>query len=252
MAALLRGVRGSTPVRGAGIGCGGPIDPVGGTVSPVNIPEWADFPLRDRVAELVEGLPVMLANDGVCMALGEQRHGAGRGIPDLFGVVVSTGVGGGLVSGGRPVLGRSGNAGHIGHVVVDPDGIECGCGGRGCLETVAAGPSLVRWARQQGWGGTDAATLAAAARSGDAVARQAFRRGGLALGRALASVAAVCDVDLIVLGGGVVESDELLLGPTREALALHARLGYLRGLRVVAASLGPAAGLVGAAALLDA
>lgn len=251
VAAVLREARGSTAVRGAGIGCGGPIDPAAGTVSPLNIAGWVDFPLRDRVAALLDGLPVALANDGVCMALGEQRHGAGRGSPDILGVVVSTGVGGGLVAGGRPVHGRSGNAGHVGHVVVDADGAECSCGGRGCLETVASGPHLVRWARRHGWTGTDAVALAASARDGDEVARRAFRRGGRALGRALASVAAVCDVDLVVLGGGVVESGELLLGPAREALAEHARLEYLRALRMVPAALGAAAGLVGAAALLD-
>lgn len=251
-AALLGEVRGAEVVRGVGIGCGGPIDPAAGTVSPVNIPEWVCFPLRDRVEMLAEDVPVMLANDGVCMALGEQRHGAGRGVPDLLGVVVSTGVGGGLVAGGRPVTGRSGNAGHVGHVVVEPDGDRCGCGGRGCLETVTSGPNLVRRARRRGWVGGDAAELAASARAGDGVARDAFRRGGLALGRALASVAAVCDIDLTVLGGGVVESGELLLGPAREALTEHARLGFLHGVRVVPASLGPDAGLVGAAALLDA
>lgn len=244
--------RGSTPVCGVGIGCGGPIDPAAGTVTPVNIADWVGFPLRDRVAGSVGGVPVALANDGVCMTLGEQRHGAGRGVAQLLGVVVSTGVGGGLVAGGRPVLGRSGNAGHVGHVVVEPDGAVCSCGGRGCLETVASGPHLVRWARERGWNGDGGArALAESARAGDVVARRAFRRGGLALGRALASVAAVCDVDLVVLGGGVVAAGELLLGPAREALAEHARLGYLRDLRVVPGSLGAVAGLVGAAALLD-
>ncbi len=252
VSAMLRDVQGSAPVRGVGIGCGGPIDPLAGTVSPVNIPDWVCFPLRDRVATLVAGLPVALANDAVCMALGEQRHGAGRGAPDMLGVVVSTGVGGGLVADGQPVFGRSGNAGHVGHVVVEPRGAPCSCGGWGCLETVTSGPNLVRWARQQGWAGDDAAALATSARAGDAVARRAFRRGGLALGRALASVAAVCDVDLIVLGGGVMESAELLLEPAREAFAGHARLGFLRDVRMVPASLGAAAGLVGAAALLDA
>jgi glucokinase len=251
VAEVLREAQCATPVGGVGIGCGGPMDPAAGRVSPLNIPDWVDFPLRDRVSALFDGLPVALANDAVCMALGEQRHGAGRGRPDMLGVVVSTGVGGGLIFGGHPVLGRSGNAGHVGHVVVDPDGPECGCGGRGCLEAVASGPNLVRWARRQGWSGTDAIALAASARGGDEVAQRAFRRGGRALGRALASVAAVCDLDLIVLGGGVVESGELLLGPARETLAEHARLEYLRELRIVSAALGAAAGLVGAAALLD-
>lgn len=247
--AVLDEAGGGRPVRGVGIACGGPIDPVAGTVSPINIDGWDGFPLRARVAELVPGVPVELAGDGVCTALGEAHHGAGRGVADLLGVVVSTGVGGGLVAGGRPVPGRTGNAGHVGHVVVEPDGTRCPCGGRGCLETVTSGPSLVRRARGRGWAGTDTSALAAAARAGDPVARAVFREGGLALGRVLASVAAVCDVDLVVLGGGVAAAGPLLLDPVAEALDVHAGLSFLRGLRVVPAELGERAGLVGAALL---
>ncbi|MGI9063131.1 MAG: ROK family protein [Pseudonocardiaceae bacterium] len=244
--AVLDEARDGRPVRGVGIGCGGPLDPVAGTVSPINLPAWDGFPLRERVAALLPGVPVELAGDAVCTALGEARHGAGRGTADLLGVVVSTGVGGGLIASGRPVPGRTGNAGHVGHMVVAADGAGCPCGGRGCLETVASGPSLVRWARSQGWDGTDAADLAAA---GGPVARAAFRRGGLALGRALVSAAAVCDVDLVVVGGGVSRAGALLFDPVREAVAAHAGLSFLRTLRVVPA--GPWAGLVGAAELVD-
>lgn len=247
--AVLDEARGGRAVRGVGIGCGGPVDAVAGTVSPINIDGWDGFPLRSRVAELVPGVPVELAGDGVCMALGEAHHGAGRGVTDLLGVVVSTGVGGGLVAGGRPVAGRTGNAGHVGHVVVEPDGVPCGCGGRGCLETVTSGPSLVRRARARGWVGADAAGLAAAARTGDPVARAVFREGGLALGRVLASVGAVCDFDLVVLGGGVAAAGPLLCDPVTEAIDVHAGLCFLRRLRVVPAELGELAGLVGAALL---
>ncbi len=246
--AVLAEARGGRPVRGVGIACGGPLDPVAGTVSPINLPSWDGFPLRSRVASLVPGVPVELAGDAVCVALGEARHGAGRGTADLLGVVVSTGVGGGVIAGGRPVPGRTGNAGHVGHVIVEADGVACLCGGRGCVETVASGPSLVRWARSQGWDGMDAAELAA---SGGPVARAAFRRGGLALGRALVSAAAVCDVDLVVVGGGVAHAGALLFDPVLEAVAVHARLSFLRALRVVPAALGAHAGLVGAAELVD-
>ncbi|MGH4022478.1 MAG: ROK family protein, partial [Pseudonocardiaceae bacterium] len=150
MAAALDEARDGQAVRGVGIGCAGPLDPDAGTVSPVNIAGWTQFPLVAEVAAVVPGVPVVLAGDGVCMALGEQRHGAGRGHDHLLGVVVSTGVGGGLIASGRPVYGRTGNAGHVGHVVVEPDGDPCSCGGRGCLETVAAGPRLVRWASARG------------------------------------------------------------------------------------------------------
>lgn len=122
-------------VGGVGIASAGPIDLHSGRVSPINIGSWGGFPLRDRVAAAVPGVPVRLGGDGVCMALGEHWLGAGRGARFLLGLVVSTGVGGGLVLDGAPCLGRTGNAGHVGHVVVDPDGSPCPCGGRGCVET---------------------------------------------------------------------------------------------------------------------
>lgn len=235
-------------VAGVGIGCAGPIDTVAGTVSPINIPAWREFPLVERVRELV-GAPVALAGDAVCVALGEHWVGAGQGSSAMLGLVVSTGVGGGLVLDGRPFGGLTGNAGHVGHVVVEPDGAPCTCGGRGCVETVASGPNLVRWARARGWVGADARALAASAHAGDPVAAAAFRRSGRAVGLAVVATAAVCDLDLAVVGGGVAQTGDLLFEPLRATLATHARLSYLRGLRVEPAKLGTAAGLYGAAAL---
>lgn len=235
-------------VAGVGIGCAGPIDTVAGTVSPINIGAWREFPLVERVRELV-GAPVALAGDAICMALGEHWVGAGQGSDAMLGMVVSTGIGGGLVLGGRAFGGLTGNAGHVGHVVVEPDGPTCTCGGRGCAEAVASGPNLVRWARSHGWGGDDARALADAARSGDAVAAEAFDRCGRAVGLAIVATAAVCDLDLAVIGGGVAQTGDLLFEPVRDTLAVHARLSYLRGLRVEPAKLGTAAGLYGAAAL---
>jgi glucokinase len=240
-------------VRGAGIASAGPVDLPSGTVSPINITCWRDFPVRDRVAAAVPGVPVRLGGDGLCMALGEHWRGAGLGAEFMLGVVVSTGVGGGLVLDGAPYSGRTGNAGHVGHVVVDPDGRACSCGGHGCVETVAGGPRMVQWAREHGWvgaPGADAEDLAEAADAGDAVACEAFRRGGAAVGRMIASVAAVCDLDLVVIGGGVAKAGALLFEPLGEALARHARLDFLTDLRVVAAELGTDASLIGAAALL--
>lgn len=235
-------------VAGVGIGCAGPIDTVAGTVSPINIPAWREFPLVERVRELV-GAPVALAGDAVCTALGEHWVGAGQRSDAMLGMVVSTGIGGGLVFGGRPFGGRTGNAGHVGHVVVEPDGEPCTCGGRGCVETVASGPNMVRWARTKGWVGADARDLAAAALGGDPVAGEAFQRCGQAVGLAIVATAAVCDLDLAVVGGGVAQTGDLLFAPVRATLAEHARLSYLRGLRVEPAKLGTTAGLYGAAAL---
>jgi glucokinase len=239
-------------VRGVGISSAGPIDLPGGTVSPINIIEWQHFPIVERVSALV-GAPVRLGGDGLCMALGERWRGAGRGAQFLLGMVVSTGVGGGLVLDGAPYDGRTGNAGHVGHVVVDPDGGPCTCGGRGCVETIAAGPRMAQWARENGWEApaeADAKELADAANAGDQVALRAFRRGATAVAAMIASVGAVCDLDLVVIGGGVAKSGPLLFDPVREALAGYARLDFLRGLRVLPAELGGDAGLVGAAALV--
>jgi glucokinase len=237
-------------VDGVGISSAGPIHLGDGTISPVNIAAWRDFPVRDRVAAAVPGVPVRLAGDGLCMALGEHWRGAGEGAAFMLGMVISTGIGGGLVLDGAPYDGRTGNAGHVGHTIVDVDGPPCTCGARGCVEAIASGPNLVAWARAQGWSGADAKELAAAATTGDDVALRAFRRGARAVAAMIASVAAVCDLDLVVIGGGVANAGPVLFDPLREALGDYAVMDFTRGLRVLPAALGGEAGLVGAAALL--
>ncbi|MBV9089810.1 MAG: ROK family protein [Mycobacteriaceae bacterium] len=242
-------------VRAVGISSAGPIDGRGGTVSPINITAWQHFPIVDRLAAVVPGVPVRLGGDGLCMTLGERWRGAATGADFVLGMVVSTGIGGGLLLDGIPYQGRTGNAGHVGHVVVEPDGEPCSCGGRGCVETVASGPHLTRWALRHGWAGprgADAEQLADAARAGNAVALAAFARGGRALAAVIASVAAVCDLDLVVVGGGVARSGPLLFEPLRDALATRASLEFIRGVRVVQAALDGNAGLIGAAALVNA
>jgi len=147
-------------VAGVGVGCGGPMTWPDGEVSPLNIPAWRGFPLRAKLAARFPGLPVRIHNDAVCVAVAEHWQGAGRGSADMLGMVVSTGVGGGLILGGRLINGGTGNAGHIGHVVVEPEGgPRCGCGGHGCLEAVARGPALTEWALSQGWTPSSTATL---------------------------------------------------------------------------------------------
>jgi len=236
------------PVAGVGIGSGGPMRDE--LVSPLNIPAWRDFPLAERIRALLPGIPVVLRNDAIAMAVGEHAYGAGQGARAFLGIVVSTGVGGGIVLDGEPVLGPTGNAGHIGHVVVDADGPPCACGGRGCLEAIARGPAVVAWAQEQGWsGGADGPALVAAARQGDAVPLAALTRAGRALGLACASVAAVLDLDLIAVGGGLSAAGDLLLAPAVAAFERHARLEFATRCRLVPASLGGDAGLVGAGVL---
>ncbi|QFZ23036.1 ROK family protein [Saccharothrix syringae] len=241
-------------VTGAGIASAAPMDLRTGVVSPVNIPGWRDFPVTARVGALVPGRPVRLGGDALCMALAEYHHGTGRGSGCLLGMVVSTGVGGGFVLDGRPLFGVTGNAGHVGHFVIDPAGPPCGCGAHGCAEAVASGPSMVRWALERGWrppGGTaDGVALAASARAGDPVALAAFRRCGEAVARVVTVAAALCEVDRVVIGGGVAQAWDLLGPAVVEPLADYPGLAFMRRVEVRPAVLGVDSGLIGAAALL--
>lgn len=238
---------------GVAAGTAGPLDRRHGNVSPINIPAWRDFPLLQRLRERFPRKAVLVAGDAICAAIGEHWRGAGQGHRHMLGVVVSTGVGGGLVLDGRVHFGRSGNAGHVGHVIVDLDGEPCPCGSVGCVETVASAPSLVAWARGQGWDPGTRRTcrdLADDARRGVPVALAAFDRAGRALAAGLVSATATCDLDLAVLGGGVAGAGAVLLDPVRAWLTRLAGLAFTTRLEVSAAALGPTAGLVGAAALL--
>jgi glucokinase len=225
-----------------------------GRVSPLNIPAWRSFPLRERLAEHFPGRPVRLHNDAICMAVGEHWRGAGRGRRTMLGMVVSTGVGGGLVLDGRLINGATGNAGHIGHVVVDPDGPDCVCGGRGCVEAIARGPALAAWAQSEGWRPGEASAtakeLADDAAQGHPVGQAALRRAGRALGIGIASATHLCDLEVVAIGGGLAQAGSLLFDPLEEALRAHVGLDYAREVRVVPAALGQSAGLIGAAALL--
>ena len=255
---LLTGSPPPDGLDGVGIGCGGPMAWPAGEVSPLNIPGWREFPLRARMTERFPDVPVRLHNDAVCMAVGEHWRGAGRGRRDMLGMVVSTGVGGGLVLDGRLVDGAAGNAGHIGHVVVEPDGPLCACGGHGCLEAVASAPNLVRWALDNGWvgpagAGADGPTghdLVDDARRGHLVALQALRRAGGAIGVGVASAAHLLDLETVAVGGGLSQAGPLLFEPLEESLRRHLTLSFARGVHVVPAALGQDAGLVGAAALV--
>jgi len=244
-------------LSGIGCGCGGPMEWPSGLVSPLNIPGWRGFPLRERLAERfgASGIPVRVHNDAVCVAAGEHWRGAGRGWRNVLGMVVSTGVGGGLILDNRLIEGSSGNAGHVGHVVVYPDdGPKCECGGRGCLEAIARGPALTAWAQARGWRsdrpGLTAKDLSGDAAQGHPVATEALRRAGRALGIAIASATSLCDLEVVAVGGGLSQAGALLFEPLQESLATYCRLDFARDVRVVPAALGQNAGLVGAAALV--
>ncbi len=243
---------GSPAYDAVGIGCGGPMRWPAGLVSPVNIPGWRDFPLLDRMrGAYAAGRPAAIHNDAVALAVAEHRWGAGRGADNVLGMVVSTGVGGGLVLAGRRVDGASGNAGHIGHLVVDPAGPDCSCGGRGCLEAIARGPAIAAFAVGHGWTGDGTGVaVAEGARGGDGACREAFVRAGRAVGVGIASAAALLDLEVVSIGGGISQSGELFFAPLREAFDEHAGMGFVRRCRIVPAATGPLAGLSGAAALV--
>ncbi|MFI9240762.1 ROK family protein [Streptomyces cinnamoneus] len=240
-------------VRAVGIGSAGPVDAAAGTVSPVNVPGWRAFPLVAEVAGRTDGLPVVLVGDGVAMTAAEHWQGAARGRANALCMVVSTGVGGGLVLDGRLHTGPTGNAGHIGHISVDLDGDPCPCGARGCVERIASGPNIARRAREAGWrpgpdGDTSAAAVAAAAHAGDEVALASFARAAQALAAGIAATAALVEIEAAVLGGGVAGAGEVLFAPLRQRLRDYATLSFASGIEVLPARLGPDAGLVGAAA----
>jgi glucokinase len=246
-----------TEVCAIGVGCSGPMRVFEGRVSPLNIPGWRDFPLRDRLASAFQ-LPAVIVNDAQALALGERWLGAGRGADNLVAMVVSSGVGAGIVVGGRLLRGRTGNAGHLGHIIVWPNGPICGCGARGCVEGVASGTGLRHRLASALASGTvstlsasaTTAEMADAARTGDPLALELFRSGGEAVGRGIASAAALIDVDLFVVGGSIaLRAWDLIGPPLRAEVRRTAQLDFTRDLRVVEAELGDLGGVLGAASL---
>jgi glucokinase len=216
-----------------GIGCGGPMTERGELVSPLNIPGWRDFPLRSRLAELT-GLPTWIDNDAKALALADGWVGEAVAVRNYVSMVVSTGIGGGIVLDGRLLDGETGNAGHIGHVVVEPDGRVCTCGGRGCLEAEASGVAI-----------------AAITGRSPALARpEVIERSGRLVGRAVASVANLLDLQLASVSGSVALGfGARFFQAASDELAARARLLFSADCRIVPSRLGPAGPLIGAGAV---
>jgi glucokinase len=214
-----------------GVGCGGPMSPGGEEVSPLNITGWRGFPLRRRVAE-VTGLPTYVDNDAKALALGEGWIGAAKGHEDFIGMVVSTGVGGGVVLDGRLLSGRLGNAGHVGHVIVVPEGRVCPCGGRGCLEAEASGTAIA----------------AITGRPASEASPEMVERTGRLVGLAVASVVNLLDLPLAVVSGSVALGfGEPFFAAAQAEMDERCRLAFARGATVVPGGLGDGGPLVGAA-----
>lgn len=234
-AALLAAVEAVEPgdVVACGVGSIGPMTRHGRTVSPLNTPGWRGFPLLARLEDAL-AMPVVVDNDAKALAVGEGWKGAGAGVGSFLAMVVSTGVGGGLVVDGRLLDGMQGNAGHVGHVVAVPDGSPCGCGGRGCLEAEISGSGIRRRTGLEAY---------------EVDAGEVLRAGRL-LGQALGSVVSLLDLALVAVGGSVALGfGEPFFAAAEEALHDTARLDFTRSCRVVPVGLGKQGPLVGAGAL---
>ncbi|MDT0330814.1 ROK family glucokinase [Nocardiopsis lambiniae] len=259
-------LRAEYPVRAVGVGAAGFVDEHRANVLFAPHLSWREEPLREALSSRL-GLPVVVENDANAAAWAEVRSGAAQGVDDVVVVNLGTGIGGAIVLGGRLYRGRYGLAGEFGHMTVVPGGHRCECGNRGCWEQYASGNALVREARELVASESPVARalhqavegdvrritgplVSELASKGDRACAELMREAGQWLGAGLADLAAAFDPELFVVGGGVSETGDLLLGPAREAFehGLTGR-GYRPEARVVAAALGNEAGLVGAADL---
>jgi glucokinase len=245
-----------------GIGAAGMVDFATGTMRWAPNLAWREVPIRDRVSEHM-GLPCVVDNDANAAAWGECRFGAARGFRHVLMVTVGTGIGGGIVADGALYRGAHGFAAEIGHVIVEPGGPQCGCGNRGCWEQVASGQALDRLGRLAvearpdsavaALAGDDEVTghhVAEAAMQGDPVATEILAQVGRRLGEGIAGLVNTLDPEAVVVGGGVAEVGDLLLGPARAAFSATVEApDYRPEVPLLPAVLGNDAGSIGAAAL---
>jgi predicted NBD/HSP70 family sugar kinase len=237
-------------VIGAGMGLPGPIDQGHGTVgSSAILPGWIGMTAAAELQRRLE-IPVIVDNDANLGALAEAAFGAGRDAGDLVYLKVSSGIGAGLILNGRLYRGSSGLAGELGHVLVDPDGIVCRCGNRGCLETVAATGAVVDCLRDTLGDDLTIADVLEAASTGDAACRRAVADAGRALGQVVAMLLNLLNPEMVVIGGHLAAAGDLLLDGMRESLARAALPETSRGAQLVAGVLGERAHVLGALALV--
>jgi glucokinase len=237
-------------VVGIGIGSAGPIYPNPGTVSPVNIPVWRDFPLVECFRDVFQIERVSLHGDAMALAHAEHKIGAGVGSRNMLGIVVSTGIGGGLILDNQLFEGETGNTSYFGHSSIDFQGKLCVCGRTGCVETYASGPNMVALAKELGWQGRSDSFIevAAAARAGDEFALQAIETGSKALAVGLVNFVGSLDIGHIVIGGGVAQAGDVYWNPLLKHIRAEADFyGFLSELKVSPAKLTTDAGLIGAA-----
>src|SRR6185503_8142912 len=247
------------PIIGASVMVPGPVDTAQAVVlSAPNLPSLINFGLKAVLQERL-GWPVMLENDANAAAMGEMWLGAARGCRDVVSVTLGTGVGGGVVLGGKLWRGAHGSAGEIGHTTVDPfSGLKCKCGNTGCLELFASATGIVRMARES-LAQFPQATLSAddltaekvydAGRQGDELALSVFRRAGKYLGIGLANLTSLIDPEIIVINGGVVNGWDLFAADMYAEVAERAFQATAKQVKIARAECGENAGLLGAARL---
>jgi len=234
--------RSGVKIVGAGIGSAGPIDKDLGTINPVNIPHWVDFSLVDFVRTVSGIRNVRIIGDASALAYAEFVLGAGRAATNLMGIVVSTGIGGGVVLNGAFHVGRTGNAGMIGHSVVVRNGAQCACGQRGCVEAYASGTNMAK-----ALGVENFEAVAVAARSGDAKAIAVIDEGAAVLALGLLNAVAFMDLDTIVVGGGVMSADDVYWPILQKHFKAEVeKLNFPGNVALKKATLGKDSGLVGA------
>jgi glucokinase len=246
-----------------GIGCAGPLDTVRGvTLSPPNLPGWDEFPIVGIVRERMK-VPVVFDNDANAAALAEHRFGAGRGLENLVYLTISTGVGGGIICSGKLVHGRTGNAGEIGHIMVMPDGLKCGCGARGCLEAVCSGTGIARRFAEKIERGANSELLnkvrsgeqitakhiAEAAAEGDRLAGDVWEETIHYLSIGIGNVIVMFEPEAVILGGGVSMTGEQLFRPLRRKIHEQIKIFPTENIQIVHAGLGAESGIYGALAL---
>jgi len=248
-------------VLGIGIATAGPVDPYRGIVlTAPNIPGWDNLPLKQLLEDRFH-TPVCPGNDANLAALGEWQFGAGKGHHNIIYMTISTGIGGGIIIDDRLLLGENGLATEIGHIIIDPNGPVCGCGGYGHLEAMASGPAIARWVEQELEKGSQsllstrqiltARDIALAASQGDELAMAAINRAGNLIGVAIVNFLHIFNPSMIILGGGVSQSGDLLFNPIRSFLQSHVMTSkYLDNLSIVPSVLGDESGLMGALALV--
>jgi glucokinase len=253
------------PVKACGISFGGPVDFARQSVTSLHSPGWESYALSEWVKE-VFGLPCQLDNDANAGALGEYRFGAGRGTQSIVFITLSTGIGGGLVFGGKVFRGKDSMAGEIGHLPVSDAGALCACGARGCLETFCSGTAIAQRGREwairrpeavarmlelSGGAAEDITSRAVvqAAAEGDVAAGRIIREAARWLSRALLTVIRIVNPEKIILGGGVAQAGKVLLDPVHESLEELGSPSIRYSTEIVLAELGTYSALYGAAAL---